>query len=69
MRFKKVYIEITNRCNLNCSFCKNNSRYKEDMSLDKFEIVLKEKTGHAKFKLSAFNTTGDIDIDFVNKVT
>ncbi len=42
MRFKKVYIEITNRCNLNCSFCKNNSRYKEDMSLNKFEIVLKK---------------------------
>ncbi len=40
-----------------------------DSFIDNIEIVLKEKTGHAKFKLSAFNTTGDIDIDFVNKVT
>ena len=37
--------------------------------IDNIEIVLNEKFGHAKFKLSAFNTTGDIDIDFVNKVT
>src|SRR5699024_8463608 len=30
--------------------------------IDNIEIVLKEKTGHAKFRLSAFNTTGNIDI-------
>lgn len=37
--------------------------------IDNIEIVLKEKTGHAKFRLSAFNTTGNIDIDFINKLT
>ncbi len=39
-RFKKIYIEITNRCNLNCSFCKNTKRKKEDMSLDTFKKVI-----------------------------
>lgn len=37
--------------------------------IDNIEIVLNDKLGHMKFKLSAFNTTGDIEIDFVNKVT
>ncbi len=37
--------------------------------IDNIEIVLNDKTGHAKFRLSAFNTVGDIDIDFVNKIT
>lgn len=42
MRFKKVYIEITNACNLNCSFCNNNQRKKEYMSFDDFKHVIKE---------------------------
>lgn len=39
--FKKIYIEITNICNLNCSFCEKSSRLKKEMSLQGFEIVLK----------------------------
>lgn len=39
-RFKKIYVEITNRCNLNCSFCGNNNRKKESMNIDQFKIVL-----------------------------
>lgn len=41
-RFKKVYIEITNICNKNCSFCSSNNRPLENMSLVKFEHILKE---------------------------
>jgi MoaA/NifB/PqqE/SkfB family radical SAM enzyme len=39
-RFKKVYIEITNCCNLNCSFCIGNKRKKKIMSFDDFKIIL-----------------------------
>lgn len=42
MKFKRIYIEITNICNLFCSFCKNNQRPKEQMSVEKFEHILKE---------------------------
>ena len=42
MRFKKVYIEITNICNLNCSFCIKDNRMKKEMSIDEFETVLKK---------------------------
>lgn len=38
--FKKVYIEITNICNLKCEFCPETTRNKEFMSLKKFEEVI-----------------------------
>lgn len=41
-KFKKVYIEITNICNKNCSFCSISHRKKEFMTLEKFEHILKE---------------------------
>ena len=42
MLFKKIYIEITNKCNLNCSFCSIDNRSKKEMSLEEFEFVLKK---------------------------
>lgn len=41
-RFHKVYIEITNKCNLKCKFCPKTIRKYEDMSLEKFEHILKQ---------------------------
>ena len=41
-KFKQVYIEITNICNLNCSFCPKNCRPKKFMSIDEFDIITDE---------------------------
>ena len=42
MRFKKIYIEITNICNLSCSFCPPLKRDPRTMSVAEFEHILKE---------------------------
>ena len=41
-KYKKIYIEITNICNLACSFCSVDNRVKETMSIDRFEEVMKK---------------------------
>ena len=40
MRFKKIYVEITNKCNLNCSFCSIDNREKRELSLQEFDTIL-----------------------------
>ena len=40
MRFKKIYVEITNKCNKKCKFCSNSNLPKKEVSLKDFEIVL-----------------------------
>ena len=49
MRFKKIYIEITNICNLNCSFCIGNKRIKKCLSFDEFKIILDKIEGYTKY--------------------
>lgn len=39
-KFKKIYIEITNICNLSCSFCNIDKRKKENIALNQIEKVL-----------------------------
>lgn len=46
--FKKVYIEITNICNLKCSFCPDTKRKKEFMSVENFETVIKKICNYTK---------------------
>ena len=41
-RFNRIYIEITNICNLNCYFCKKNTRLPKEMSAALFKKVLEE---------------------------
>lgn len=41
-RFKRIYIEITSACNLNCSFCQETLRDPVFMNTRQFEHVLKE---------------------------
>lgn len=38
--YKKIYVEITNNCNLNCNFCIKNSRKIEYLDIDKFKKLL-----------------------------
>lgn len=42
MRFKKIYIEITNICNLKCSFCSSSSRPLKEITPEEFEEILKK---------------------------
>ena len=46
MRFQRIYVEITNVCNLNCRMCPNNKRLKQTMSVDLFAHILKEICGY-----------------------
>ena len=41
-KFKKFYIEITNVCNLSCSFCPQTKRSPEIMKFDVFNKILDE---------------------------
>lgn len=40
MKFRKIYIEITNACNLTCSFCSKTQRDIHSMSVEEFEKVI-----------------------------
>ena len=46
---KKAYIEITNICNLNCSFCPGTKREGRFMSKEEFEHIASSLVGHTKF--------------------
>lgn len=39
-KFKKIYLEITNQCNLACPFCIQNRRKSKYLSLDEFKTIL-----------------------------
>lgn len=53
-KFKKVYIEITNICNLSCNFCPKTGRNLNFMKEEAFEYILKSVkpyTDHVYFHL------------------
>ena len=41
-KFKKIYVEITNTCNLNCSFCSKVEKPKRIMTKEEFSHILSE---------------------------
>jgi len=49
MKFKKIYIEITNICNLKCSFCSKSNRILKEMTTTEFEEVLKKVNKRADY--------------------
>ena len=46
---KKAYVEITNRCNLSCSFCPKTKREMRTMTADEFALVLDRLRGHVTY--------------------
>lgn len=48
MKFKKVYIEITNRCNLNCDFCIKNQRKTQDLSYENYQYIINKISNYTK---------------------
>ena len=48
MRFKKIYIEITNACNLNCSFCIKNKRKVNYMTLYNYKYIIDKINNYTK---------------------
>lgn len=46
---KKVYIEITNCCNLSCDFCIKNTIKKKFVSMDEFSIILDKLVNVTKY--------------------
>lgn len=49
MELKRVYVEITNTCNLSCSFCIQNVRTPRRMSVEEFTHVIKEIQPYTKY--------------------
>lgn len=48
MRFKKIYLEITNACNLNCQFCIKNKRKINYMTLDNYKYIINKIKDYTK---------------------
>ena len=49
MRFSKVYVEISNLCNLSCSFCPGTKRQKRAMTEAEFEHLLPKLRPYTDF--------------------
>ena len=47
--YNKVYVEITNICNMNCSFCHGHSRAPRRMSEEEFALILDKLKEHTKY--------------------
>ena len=47
--YSKVYVEITNICNMSCSFCHGHKRELRRMSADEFSLILDKLTDKTKY--------------------
>ena len=47
--YAKVYVEITNICNMHCSFCHGHSRPPHRMTREAFDHILDALTGHTGY--------------------
>ena len=44
----RIYLEITNVCNLDCTFCHKTARQKKLLSREEFDLLLEKIEGRAK---------------------
>lgn len=47
--YTRVYVEITNICNMNCSFCHGHSRENRRMTQTEFSHILQQLTGKTQY--------------------
>ncbi len=47
--YSRVYVEITNICNMDCSFCHGHSRKKRSMTLQEFSHILDQLEGKTQY--------------------
>ena len=47
--YSRVYVEITNICNMNCSFCHGHSRKMRTMEKEEFSHILEQLTGKTEY--------------------
>ena len=67
-KYKKIYIEITNNCNLSCSFCSQDKRPKKNMTKEEFEEILKNPN-HGQDALKALIYFGGFEIACITGLT
>lgn len=48
-KFKKIFVEITNRCNRRCSFCQPSARPQAFMAPAEFAAILARLAGHTNY--------------------
>lgn len=66
--YNKVYVEITNICNMNCSFCHGHNREPGLMSIEEFSVILeklKEQTKYIYYHLMGEPLTHPLLPEFV----
>ena len=66
--YNKVYVEITNICNMNCSFCHGHKREHRFMSIEEFSVILeklKEQTKYIYYHLMGEPLTHPLLPEFV----
>ena len=71
-RFKKIYLEITNACNLSCTFCIKNKRHIKYLNMDELRVILNKLNPYTDYLY--FHVLGEplmhpLINDFINEAS